>query len=218
MHRFLYAIIFCSALWPALRVSAHPHIFIDAGLNLILNETGTVIGVDVTWRYDELYTLILLQDYGLDQDFDLALTDQEINDTLGFDLNWGGGFEGGLTITQNGQDLGLGAPVAVSLDLLPTGQLQTTHHRVVVGAAPGGVMATIYDPEFYIAFEMTLPHGATGAMNVTCQPELIRADLDAAYAILEQALNDIGGSIDAEDNFPPVGADFADEVRFTCVL
>jgi hypothetical protein len=55
-------------------------------------------------------------------------------------------------------------------------------------------------------------------MNVTCQPELIRADLDAAYAILEQALNDIGGSIDAEDNFPPVGADFADEVRFTCVL
>jgi hypothetical protein len=50
----------------------------------------------VTWLYDELYTLILLQDYELDPDFDGALTEAEVAGTLGFDLNWNSGFEGGL--------------------------------------------------------------------------------------------------------------------------
>jgi hypothetical protein len=41
-----------------------------------------------------------------------------------------------------------------------------------------------------------------------CAPELVRADLDAAYAILEAELAAIGGAVAAEDNFPPVGALF----------
>jgi ABC-type uncharacterized transport system substrate-binding protein len=194
--------------------SAHPHIFIDAGLMLHRDAAGHVVQVDVTWRYDELYTLILLQDYGLDDDFDLVLTDAEIAETLGFDLNWSAGFEGGLELSQNGTALAIGPPTPLHLTLLPSGQLQTTHRRAVSGAGDAPITAQVYDPDFYIAFEMILDVAVADAP--TCEARLIRADLDAAYAALEAAMQDIGGVVAAEDNFPAVGALFADRVEITC--
>ncbi len=195
---------------------AHPHVFIDAGLELVLGDEGKVTAVEVTWRYDELYTLILLQDYGLDDDFDGALTEAEVAETLGFDLNWNSGFEGGLHLFRGGVPLSLGPPEPVSLRLRPDGRMQTVHRRPVAGDPGGGpVEARIYDEAFYIAFEATLPSGIEGETG--CAPDLVRADLDAAYAALEAELAAIGGAVAAEDNFPAVGALFADRLVFRCV-
>jgi ABC-type uncharacterized transport system substrate-binding protein len=197
------------------RAHAHPHVFIDAGVHLQTDEAGAVTGVEVTWLYDELYTLILLQDYGLDPDFDGQLTEAEVAGTLGFDLNWNSGFEGGLVLSRGGQALGLGAPRPVSMTLRPDGRLETTHVRQVTGDPGMGVIeAQVYDAAFYIAFEATLPSGLAGAPD--CAPELLRADLDAAYEALEAELAAIGGVIAAEDNFPAVGALFADRLVFSC--
>ncbi|WP_210405441.1 DUF1007 family protein [Rhodophyticola sp. CCM32] len=195
--------------------AAHPHIFIDAGLDLIHDAEGLLIAVQVTWRYDELYSLVLLQDYGLDPDFDGVLTEAEIAGTLGFDLNWAAGFEGGLVFSANGVPLEIGAPVPVSLSL-SDGQLQTTHRRPVRGAPTDATEyeAAIYDPDFYIAFEMTLLMQVDGRDG--CSSALLRPDLDAAYAILAAEIEEIGGAISAEDNFPAIGAVFADRVVFRC--
>lgn len=194
---------------------AHPHIFIDAGLELIHGADGRVVEMRITWRYDELYSLLLLQDYGLDPDFDGALTEAEIDATLGFDLNWGAGFEGGLVASAAGQMLQIGAPAPVSLILTESGQLETVHRRPVLDApAADEIEASIYDEAFYIAFEMILPTVVTGRAG--CEAALLRADLDSAYAILDAEIERLGGAISAEDNFPPVGAIFADRVRITC--
>lgn len=195
-------------------VSGHPHVFIDAGLRFERDMQGRIVSVDVTWRYDELYTLILLEDYNLDMDFDLQLTESEIEETMGFDLDWTGAFQGGLTLMQDGAVLTVGPPVPVSLRLLPSGQMETTHRRRVLGAAPGGLTASVYDHEFYIAFEMILPVEVADAPS--CTPRLVRADLDAAYSELGRAIEAIGGAVAAEDNFPQVGALFADRVEITC--
>ena len=202
----------CAGLWPN-APSAHPHIFVDAGLRLVM-EGGAVTAVEVTWLYDELYTLILLEDYALDPDFDLQLTEDEVANTLGFDLNWSHGFEGGLVMRRGDLELELGAPEPVSLALVGEGQLRTTHRRPVmdVGGAEA-LVAQVYDPEFYVAFEMT---GEMAVEGATCAPQLIRADLDAAYDGLEAAMDAIGGSVAAEDNFPRVGDLFADRVVFEC--
>lgn len=193
---------------------AHPHIFIDAGFTLLRDPAGAVVAIDVRWRYDELYSLILLEDYDLDPDFDMALTEAEIAATLGFDLNWSGGFQGGLVVTQNGASVPLGAPEPVSLSLLPTGQIETVHRRAVGPVAAGDLSVSIFDPEFYIAFEMIL--ATEVADTPECTADLVRADLDRAYRVLETALDEIGGAVAAEDNFPPVGAHFADRVEVRC--
>ncbi|MGP1359091.1 DUF1007 family protein [Roseicyclus sp.] len=216
MPPFLASVAAALALLaPAGPAAAHPHVFIDAGVTLLSAEDGTITGVEVRWRYDELYTLILLQDYGLDPDFDNALTEEEIAATLGFDLNWNSGFEGGLHLARGDTALGIGAPEAVSMALRPDGRIETVHRRPVTGD-PGGdaaVEAAVYDEAFFIAFEATLPSGIAGT---ECTPELVRADLDAAYAALEAELAAIGGAVAAEDNFPAVGALFADRLVFPC--
>ncbi|AHM05370.1 hypothetical protein roselon_03099 [Roseibacterium elongatum DSM 19469] len=200
--------------------AAHPHVFIDAGLTLFHDAAGRVAEVEVTWRYDELYTLILLQDLDLDPDFDGDLTEDEIAQTLGFDLNWNSGFEGGLELSRGDVALRIGPPRPQALTLLPEGRLETVHRREVTGD-PGGdaaLVAAIYDPAFYIAFEAILPtevRAPTGG-PAPCSVELLRADLDAAYAELETALAEIGGVVAAEDNFPAVGALFADRLVVAC--
>lgn len=210
------ALLFLAALaLAAPQARAHPHIFIDAGLTLIPDETGAITAVEVTWRYDELYSLILLQDYGLDPDFDGALTEAEVTETLGFDLNWNSGFDGGLYLSRGAADLQLGPPEPVSLSLRPDGRMETVHRRPVAGD-PGGeaaLRAQVYDAAFYIAFEAILP---SGIEDDACAPDLLRADLDAAYAALEDEIAAIGGAISAEDNFPAVGALFADQLVFRC--
>lgn len=193
--------------------SAHPHIFIDAGLHLVI-EQGRVTAIEVTWVYDELYSLLLMQDYGLDEDFDLALTEAEVAQMLGFDLEWTHGFEGGLTLHRGDVALQIGPPEPVSLSLVGPGQFQTVHRRAVVD--PGGadrLDAQVYDPEFYVAFEMT---GEMAVEGATCDIMLIRADLDAAYEALDTAMAEIGGAVSEEDNFPAVGAFFADRVTMEC--
>lgn len=194
---------------------AHPHVFVDAGLRLIHDAERRLAAVEVTWRYDALYSMLLAEDFGLDPDHDLRLTPDEIAAVLGFDLNWNGGFEGGLVIGHGGMALDIGPPEPVSLRMLETGQIETVHRRPVLQApAMPTLEAQIFDPEFYIAFEMILEIDLTAAPG--CRAEVIRADLDAAYGILEQALDEIGGAVAAEDNFPPVGAYFADTAVITC--
>ncbi|MBF9048215.1 DUF1007 family protein [Rhodobacterales bacterium LSUCC0031] len=211
--RFSLSVIL--TLGSALPLAAHPHIFVDAGLRVMHDGAGAVTTVEVTWRYDELYSLLLVSDYGLDPDFDTILTPDETAAMLGFDLNWSAGFEGGLVLRQSGAALQLGPPQPVSLTMHPNGQIETTHRRAVLGARPATPLeAQIYDPEFYIAFEMILDISTDG--NDGCTVALERPDLDAAYAVLDAALSAIGGAVAAEDNFPPVGAYFADRAVIAC--
>lgn len=196
-------------------LGAHPHIFVDAGLRLIHGPEAELAAVEVIWRYDELYSMLLLSDFSIDPALDPPQAEAALAAHLGFDLNWGGGFEGGLVLHQAGAPLGLGAPAPVSLRVLPNGQIESIHRRPVSGAAPGlPLEAQIYDPEFYVAFEMILATDLSRAPG--CQADLIRADIDAAYAELAKAIDAIGGAVAAEDNFPAVGALFADRVVVTC--
>ena len=52
--------------------------------------------------------------------------------------------------------------------------------------------------------------------GAACEHRLERADLDAAYAQLDELIEGIGGAVSAEDNFPAVGELFADLVVFEC--
>ena len=91
-------------------MQAHPHVFVETGLRLVASESGAIQGVEVTWRYDELYSLLVLEDMELDADFDGRLTAAELQVLDGFDLNWVEGFEGDLYAKTAKGALGLGPP------------------------------------------------------------------------------------------------------------
>ena len=92
-------------------LAAHPHIFVDTGLNLRFDAQGRLTEVEVIWVYDEFYSLLITEDRGLDPDFDGVLTAEELDDLQGFDMNWTPGFNGDLVVLQAGRELSLSGPM-----------------------------------------------------------------------------------------------------------
>jgi len=190
---------------------AHPHVFVDVGLELRTDARGRLLGVEVTWRYDALFSMLILSDRGLDADGDMLLDAAEQELLIGFDLSdWPEGFEGALFVEDAGGKVALGPPEALSL-ALSDGRLVTRHFRPV--AAPGPLPRRLwlrpFDPSYYAALELTgevgLPEGCTGAVA--------RPDRTAADALVAR----LGGP-DDESLFEEVevGIHYADTLEVAC--
>ena len=49
-------------------LAAHPHIFVSTGLSFVLDGENRLTHVQVTWEYDELYSLLVTEDMGVDSE------------------------------------------------------------------------------------------------------------------------------------------------------
>lgn len=206
LRPWLLALSFCVA--PTLG-QAHPHIFIETLLRPVVDENGTFKGVEVTWTYDDFYSLLLFADMGLDNDADGQLDANELNRLKGFDLNWVDGFEGDSYALSNGKPVTLGAPEARGISV-ENGRITSTHFRAA-DAPAAGLEIKIYDPTFYTAYEMAGQVEVDGPCTASIEP----ADLDAAYSYVEELLY-ATPSDQATDAFPKVGDRFADTVMLSC--
>jgi ABC-type uncharacterized transport system substrate-binding protein len=201
-------------------VAAHPHIFVDTGVRLVHDDQGRLVALEISWTYDELFSLLLLEDLGLDDDYDGVLTEAETEALQGFDMDWPDWYEGDVYVTAGGTDVALGPPTAGPAALLETGQLTASHTRRLdrpVDGAAEPVVIRVYDPTFYTAYSILPAEVSSGAAG--CETAVFTPDLDAAYDRLAAVLDEVGGGIgdpfEAVD-MPPVGDMFAEEVRLTC--
>lgn len=195
---------------------AHPHVFIDTTVEVILNDRNEAVSLRIGWTYDELYTLLFLGDLGLDPDGDGLLTAAEEARLPGFDMKWIEGFEGNTYVLMGGAPIAISGPRDWTAGYAD-GKLSSTHVRdlavpVKVGAAPLVIQA--YDPGYYYAHLIVPPAVLTGGEG--CAAQVFEPDLDAADAALQAALQEYTPDMDVEAEFPAVGAQFADEVRVTC--
>ncbi|MEQ8898483.1 MAG: DUF1007 family protein [Roseovarius sp.] len=188
---------------------AHPHVFVDVGLTFETDGQGNLTGIEVTWVYDDLFSMLILSDYGLDPDGDMQLTEAERAQLIGFDLAaWPEGFEGALFIEADGSKLSLGPPEALTLRM-EDGHIVTRHRRPVRADIPVRMTVRAFDPSYYAALSMSgevnLPAGCTG--------KLAEADEAAADEKVETL-----GNTSAEDFFEAVevGRYYADTLEVTC--
>lgn len=190
---------------------AHPHVFIDTGLAAKTDAAGRLLGVEVTWEYDDYYSLLIFEDMGLDADYDGQLTAEELAALQGFDLQWEAGFEGDTYLSLDGSPLALGAPEARQT-VVADGRIRSRHFRPLIRpVAAEGVVIQAYDPTYYSAYTVSL--GAEAGTG--CAADVTPPDLDRAYSLLEELLYAMPAD-QAEDAYPEVGAAFADTVRLTC--
>ncbi len=203
-----------AALLPAPAL-AHPHVFIDTGLTLVMDTDGKLTGIRVTWAYDELYSLLVMEEYGVDDDYDGVLRPDEIETLNGFDMNWVPGFDGDSYLQSDGRPIALSGPLDPSTTV-EDGRVVTTHTRRLETpleiTAPVSVKA--YDPTFYTAYSVSRGVSVEGAAG--CSATVVPANLDQAYTMLEELLYGPRSAEFDEENFPEVGEAFADEVRLTC--
>ncbi|MCM2563843.1 DUF1007 family protein [Lutimaribacter sp. EGI FJ00015] len=195
-------------LFTAPAASAHPHVFVDTALHIVTDDAGRITGVEVHWAYDELYSLLVLEDMALDDDYDGVLTEAELEALHGFDMNWVEGFAGDLYASRSGGALVLGPPQPRGTEFAD-GKIVTRHYRPLADGTAQSVTLRAYDPTFYTAYDLT---GGVHAPE-GCEVAIEKPDLDSAYAEVEDQLEDLPP--DPED-YPAVGDLFADTVVVSC--
>jgi ABC-type uncharacterized transport system substrate-binding protein len=203
----------CLAASPVL---AHPHVWIETGIEVILNDRNEATGVRISWTYDDLYSLYVVGDLGLDPDWDGKLTPDEEARLSGFDMKWDPDFPGDTYALMGDAPLALSRPQDWTASYAG-GKITSTHLRVFDAPVPlttGPLIVQAYDPGYYVAYSIPVAPVVTGGAG--CSARTFVPDLGAAEQELMAALSEYTPDVDLEAEFPAVGANFAEEVRVTC--
>lgn len=197
---------------------AHPHLFIDAGLELVFDDAQELAAVRVVWVYDAFYSMMTLSDLGLDGGFSGELTAEERAALQGFDMQWIDGFDGDIVVHLGDVTHDLAGPADWTADYID-GQIVTSHLRPLKERAPlpegAELRIQVYDETYYTAY--TIAEGPQITGRDDCTARIFTPDWEAADAQLMAVLTELEGEgVDAEVDFPAVGALFSEEVRVTC--
>lgn len=213
MRRHLAAMLLAAV--PA-AAAAHPHIYVDTGIEVIFDAQGKAEALRITWVYDEFYSLLLVEERGLDADHDGAATTEETAQLQGFDMKWEPGFPGDTYLLSGDVEHKLSGPSDWTASY-QGGRLTSTHLRRIAPAlgldAP--LKVQVYDPGFYTAYTIAFDPVLTG-LPAGCAAQVFTPDRDAADERLLAALAEYGADEDVEMDFPAIGAAFSEEVRITC--
>ena len=208
------------AALPPVPATAHPHIFIDTGLEIVFDEAGRLAAVQVVWVYDEFYTMLALDDYGMDPDFTGTVTEAERSELAAIYSNWDADYDGDLRPLLDGAPLALSGPERVRADV-QEGRLVIAHARRFADRpeiGEGELVVRVYDPTYFTAYTIAVAPAIRGRDD--CAAEVWGPDWEAANDRLLAALEELSGAgmdeWEIEQDFPAVGADFAEEVRLKC--
>nr|WP_241865392.1 DUF1007 family protein [Paracoccus salsus] len=199
--------------------SAHPHVYIDAALGLVYDDAGRLSAVEVGWSYDELYSLLIVEDLGLDPDGDGVLTPEENAALQGFDADWEPGFDGRLYLASDAGPVSLLAPADFTATYRD-GRIISRHLRPLATPLAGEEPARfqVYDPEFYVDFNLLAQPRMLGRDD--CSARLTEGDPDATREAYRRALEDAldGATDDSEAEMVTVdiGAVGAGEMEVIC--
>ncbi len=197
-------------------LSAHPHIFVNTGLTFLVDEQNRLTHVQVTWEYDELYSLLVTEDMGVDSDYDGVLTPADTAMLTGFDMQWVEGFNGDLVGALNGVPLDLSQPSAPTATLRD-GKIITTHLRAIAGAPEitGPLNFLPYDGTYYTAYEVDLPVTVQGGKG--CDVSISAPDIEGALAMTKAELGALPLDFDMEAaGLGDIGRRFATDVVIKC--
>ena len=194
---------------------AHPHVFIDASVEVVFAADGRAEGVRISWTYDELVSLSYVTERGFDPDFDGVLTPEELTALSGFDMAWHAEFQGDTYALLADAPLALSRPTDWTA-AYDGGKVSSSHYRrfdAPVDLAGKDLVIQTYDPGYYTAYVLVAGK-ATGRDD--CNVELFEPDREAADQILQDALAEYSGTEDAETDFPAIGSAYAEEARVSC--
>jgi ABC-type uncharacterized transport system substrate-binding protein len=179
-----------AAAFMAAPASAHPHVFADARLELLINPDGTVKSLRHVWRFDDFFSSTVLVQFDKNKDLklekpELAALEKTVHDSLA-DYNY---FQ---LVTQNGKDVAMQAPAHMVADFKDNQFLLLfeSHPKEplkLVGKTDFGV----YDPNFYTAIDFhTDADLVVDGLPANCAKKVIRPDPDQAIAQNQKTLTD----------------------------
>ncbi|SIS67291.1 polyphosphate kinase [Roseivivax lentus] len=215
--RFLPSLI-CVALLAPGAASAHPHIFIDTAFELLRDAEGRAVAIRIDWAYDEFYSLLLIEENGLDRDSDGLPEPGPLAEYAGRDVDWEAGFPGDFVLAADGVAVALERPVDHAARF-EAGRIVTSHTRPLaepLDVAAHRVTAQSYDPTYFVAYDV--PQVPTVSGQPACVFTREAADRAAAQAEYGDQLAQIDAGDDPfeEIELPDIGVMFADTFVLSC--
>lgn len=179
---------FASLLLPA-AAFAHPHIFVEARLEVVAGDDGHVKELRNVWRFDEVFSSTVMLDF--DKNANLKLDPEElaaVGKTVKQSL---ADFDYYTNITQNGQKIDIAAPEVINVDF-KEGQLLMFF--VVKPATPmplkGDMTFGVWDPTLYTSMDFASDKDIVvlGDGFKACQHKVVRPNPDEVIAQNQKTL------------------------------
>ncbi len=169
---------------------AHPHVFAEARLDVVVNGDDTVKSLRHLWRFDDLFSSTVLVEF--DQNGDLKLDDselQEVSKTVFESLAEYGYFQ---LVSVNGKDVAMKPPARLIANY------ENDQLIILFESEPkdplklkGKVDFGVYDPTFYTAIDFTEDENmAVDDLPADCTRTVIRPDPDEAISQNQSSLTD----------------------------
>lgn len=195
MHRtrrlFLLAATVIPLLASAGTAGAHPHVFAEARLDVVLTpDRQSVKSLRHVWRFDDLFSSTVLMEF--DKNSDLKLDDAELKDVSDTIFSSLAEYDYFQLVTVDGKDVKMKAPAHLMANfdnnqLIVLFESEPESPIKLAGKVDFGV----YDPTFYTAIDFTEDANmAVDDMPSNCTKTVIRPDPDTAIAQNQSTLTE----------------------------
>lgn len=193
--------------------AAHPHVFIDSGVDFLFDGEGRLTHLRITWIYDPLSSLFMLEDLGIAEAADGTIGAEAEAALARYQSQWIEGFEGDSYLWAEGERIGLSGPLETRA-AYDAGAVEIRFLRALAAPVePGGeVLAKLYDPTYFSAYFVTLEPRVEAAPDA-CRAEVVPFEPTGPLLALQQTLFSIPVDEDPEED---VGHLFADRVYLRC--
>lgn len=216
--RSLVALLTGTVLGP-IPVAAHPHEFVDTGITFHFDDADLLGAVSVVWLYDDLTSLLILEDLGMVSDGDGRLTNDETVRLVQMAGSWPTDFDGNLVLMHEGQSVSLSGPLEATAGLRD-GRLYITHPRALtqrLDFLSDEITLQAYDPSYYTFYDLRGEPGIVGRQG--CKVSIEAPDIALAQKLYDAALAELTDEeLMEHGKFPEIGGAFAATLRLTCGL
>jgi ABC-type uncharacterized transport system substrate-binding protein len=193
---------------------AHPHVFVDGGVDFVMADDSTLAALSVTWLYDEFETLYDLSSRGIDLPADGTLSNADRETIRAAYSVWPDDFDGSAHLTIDGERIEMDWPSDLAVDLID-GRLQLVFRRnlpVPIDLSGKTVESAFYERTYFFAFQITDPPTFIGPS--TCEARLIPYAPDSQSAAAQDSLAMLGR--EETPAIADVGRLFADRIVVAC--
>ena len=210
--------VFAAGFLPAGPAHAHPHVWSDMRSDLVLDDQGRAIAINIEWIFDQGYTEAATE--GMDADGDGVFTSAELHPVVTENIRALKEFRYFLQTKAGGKDVEYADVTEYLQRINDDGRLQMIF--VVPFAAPVDIKTTditykIYDPDFFIAYEFVKenPVAVIGDMPSGCTASIGKIEFDEQAQQTKEMLADKPADWQPEQP-TDFGSLFAQPVNITC--
>ncbi len=167
---------------PCIAAHAHPHVFVDANIEIVRNDKGEFTELRHVWRFDELFSATIILDFDKDGDDKLNEAElKEVTDTIHKSISE---FDFFTAIRVAGKPVDFFEPdelkayfkdgqMIMLLEIEPSSPQNMKNEPVKV---------SISDTSFYVAFDYTVESVSVSGNNKGCAASVVHPNFDELYA------------------------------------